>query len=596
LKYIEIRTKYLELLKKHKHAIIPSASLIPENDPSSLFVNSGMFPLVPFLMGEKHPAGNRLANSQRCVRTIDIEEVGDPSHCTTFEMLGNWSLNDYFKKEAINITVEFFVDELGIDIQKIYATVFKGDKDAPRDEESFKVWQTIFSERGLNANEHIQEFGKKENWWELSGGGPCGPDSEIFYDTGKEKCSNSCNVSCNCGKYLELGNNVFMQFLKKGDKYEPLGRHNVDFGGGLDRLAMILQEKESVFETDIYNPILQKVQTMSKMDSITSQRIIVDHIKAATWMILDGVQPGRTEREYILRRLIRRSVRHGKKLGINNSFLKEIADIAITQFAPVWPELEEQRNEIVNTVVKEEEKFSKTLREGLKEVEKISSNSDKKEFFTNNNGISFKIYETYGFPPEMFIEELNNYGIKVDEEKFWINHKEAFKEHQDRSRTASKGLFKGGMADDSEKSIKLHTTTHLLLHALRQILGDEVYQKGSNITPERLRFDFPSENKLTEEQVKEVEDIVNQAIEKGLDITYEEVAKDEAMRIVPFASFEDKYNEFVKVYYVGPKASPFSVEICNGPHVKNTKELGKFKIIKQENVGAGIKRIKAILE
>ncbi len=598
LKYKEIRERYLKFFEMNGHSIIPSSSLVPENDPSTLFVNSGMFPLVPFLLGEKHPAGKRLANSQRCVRTIDIEEVGNESHCTTFEMLGNWSLNDYFKKEAINFTISFLVDNLGMDINRIYATVFEGDKDAPKDTESIEVWKKLFKERGIETDvgkgQRIQSYGKKDNWWELPGGGPCGPCTEIFYDTGKESCGENCHISCDCGKYLEIGNNVLMEYLKEGNSYKPLGIHNVDFGGGLDRLAVILQDKKSVYETDIYYPILKKIQQLSKEENIESQRIVVDHIKASTWIIMDGVEPGRTQREYILRRLIRRAVRHAKTLGIEENFTRKIGLVAIEQFSQIWEDLNKEKERILEILETEEEKFNKTLRDGLKEVRKITKDSDK--IFKNEDGVSFKIYETHGFPPEMLIEELENEGIEIDKESFWQNHTEAFKKHQERSRTASQGLFKGGLADTSDKSVKLHTATHLLLKALREVLGPEVSQKGSNISPDRLRFDFPSEQKLTSEQIEQVEKIINDNIEKGLDVTYEEMSKEKAMKIVDIASFEDKYDNIIKVYYIGDKKKPFSVEICNGPHIKNTKELGRFKITKQENVGAGIKRIKAVLE
>lgn len=593
--YKEIREKYLEFFKENGHSIIESTSLIPENDPSTLFVNSGMFPLIPFLLGEKHPAGKRLANSQRCIRTIDIEEVGNHSHCTAFEMLGNWSLNDYFKKEAINLTMSFFVDILQIDINKIYVSVFEGDSDAPKDTQSIEIWEEVFKKRGIDAKvgpgEKIQMYGKKENWWELSAGGPCGPCTEIFYDTGKESCGNNCNVACNCGKYLEIGNNVLIEYFKENNTYKPLGRHNVDFGGGLDRLAIILQNKESVFETDIYFPILQKVKKLSKKQNLKSQRIIVDHIKSATWIIMDGVLPGRTEREYILRRIIRRAVRHGKILGIEDNFTRQVGLVAIEQFSTIWGDLEKRKENILNILEQEEEKFNKTLKDGLKEVKKITE-----KVFENKDGTSFKIYETYGFPPEMLIEELKVNGVEINEELFWQNHNKAFKAHQEKSRTASKGLFKGGLADTSDKSIKLHTATHLLLKALREVVDPDIYQKGSNISPERLRFDFPSDQKLTPEEIEKVENIVNEKIENGLDVSFEEKTLQEATDIVPNASFEDRYDKVVKVYYIGEKENPFTVEICNGPHVKNTKELGKFKIIKQENVGAGIKRIKAILE
>jgi alanyl-tRNA synthetase len=598
MKYKAVRKKYLEFFKKNEHAIIPSASLVPENDPSTLFVNSGMLPLVPFLLGEKHPNGTKLANSQRCVRTIDIDEVGDAYHCTTFEMLGNWSINDYFKETAINLTVSFFVDELGLDINRIYASVFEGNKDVPMDRESIRTWEELFKARGIEAKvgrgERIQAFGKKENWWELANGGPCGPDSEIFYDIGMEKCSKDCNVSCNCGKYVEIGNNVFMEFLKEGNTYKPLGKHNVDFGGGLDRLAMLLQNKDSVFETDIYNPIFKQVQSIAEKTNITSERIITDHIKAATWIIMDGVSPGRTEREYVLRRLIRRAIRHARLIGIKSNFTSMIGKICIEQWKDIWVKLEEKQEEILSTLDEEENKFNKTLQSGLKEVEKIIK--QEKHIFKNEDGLSFKIYETHGFPPEMLIEELEAGGIKIDKETFWKNHQKQFEEHQEKSRTASAGLFKGGMSDSSQNTIRLHTVTHLLLRALYDVLGDHIHQKGSNINPERLRLDFPSERKLTDEEIDRVENIVNEQIEKGLDIFFEEKSKEEAINIVPYASFEDKYQENVKIYYIGDKKNPYTVEICNGPHVKNTKDLGKFKIIKQENVGSNIKRIKAILE
>lgn len=583
--YLEIRKRYLEHLKKHNHTIIPSASLVPENNPSVLFVNAGMFPLIPYLTGEQHPSGVRLANSQRCLRTIDIDSVGDATHLTTFEMLGNWSLNDYFKEEAIRITVEFFVDELGFDFDKISASVFKGDENAPMDEVSIEVWKKIFKERGKDAkvgeDELIRPLGRDDNWWEPDGGGPCGPDSEIFFDMG--------------GALVELGNNVFMEYLKQDDKYGPLGRHNVDFGGGLDRLAMISQGVSSVYETDIYLPILQKVKELSKEDFIRSQRIVADHIKAATWIIADGVVPGRTQREYILRRLIRRAIRHGKILGIEGNFTKEVAEIAITQFSPVHENLEVNRENILKVIDEEETKFNQTVERGLKEFEKIFASLSDKEF-KNENGETFKLYETYGFPLEMSIEELNSKGVKFEEEEIRGRHEEAFNAHQEKSRESSKGLFKGGLADTSEMSTKYHTATHLLLAALYKVLGSHIQQRGSNITPERLRLDFPNDAKLTDEQLREVEDMVNKAISDGLEVKFEEMPKDEALKRAPYAAFGEKYADIVKLYTIGSPENPFSVEICGGPHVENTNELGHFKIVKQENVGAGVKRIKAVLE
>ena len=592
LSYKQIYEAYLNFFQRNGHTVIPSAPLVPENDPSVLFVNAGMFPLVPFLKGQEHPKGKRLVNIQRCIRTGDIEEVGNRYHCTAFIMLGNWSLNDYFKKEAINMTVEFFTKELGLDINNIYASVFKGDQDAPQDTESIEVWKEIFSKHGIDAKvgdgERIQPLGKKENWWGLESGGPCGPDSEIFYDTGKEKCGNNCNVSCNCGKYVEIGNNVFMEYQKDGDKITPLGRHNVDFGGGLERLTALLQNVDSVYDTDIYKPIMNKVKELSQIEEIKSQRVIVDHIKAATWIIMDGVTPSRTQQGYILRRLIRRAVRHGKKLGIENSFCKEIANIAIGQFKGIWEGLETEKENILTVIDTEEEKFNRTLERGLRELDKMVQ---KKNIIDGKD--AFLLYETYGLPLEVTEEILQEKNISLENRELF---QEAEETHQEKSRTAAKGFFKGGLADTSEMSIKYHTASHLLLEALRRILGEHVYQKGSNITPERLRMDFPNETKLTPEQVKEVEDIVNEQIQKGLDVTFVEKEKEEALKLVPFAAFSEKYADKVKVYYIGPTDNPFSVEICNGPHVDNIKELGKFKITKQENVGAGVKRIKAVLE
>jgi len=592
LSYNQIWQKYIEFFEKHGHQAIPSSPLVPENDPSVLFVNAGMFPLVPFLNGQEHPKGNRLVNIQRCIRTGDIDEVGDAFHCTAFIMLGNWSLNDYFKKEAIEMTVEFFVEELGLDINNIYASVFEGDNNAPQDTESIEVWKEIFSRYNIDAKvgkeERIQPFGKKENWWGLESGGPCGPDSEIFYDTGTEKCGDECNVSCNCGKYVEIGNNVFMQYLKTGEQILPLGRHNVDFGGGLERLAGLLQSVDSVYEIDTYRPITEKVRGLSKVENIESQRIIVDHLKAATWIVMDGVEPSRSQQGYILRRLIRRAIRHGKKLGIEKPFTREVAEIAIEQFKDTWEELATQKEHILNIIEEEEIKFGKTLNSGLRVLEKMLNKNSQ---VTGKD--AFLLYETYGLPLELTEEILKEKEIGIENRE---DFKKAEEEHQEKSRTASKGLFKGGLADTSEMSTKYHTASHLLLAALRKVLGNHVYQKGSNITPERLRMDYPNDAHLTDEQVKEVEDMVNEQIKKGLTVGKKEMPKEEALKVVPFAAFSERYPDIVNVYYIGPEENPFSIEICNGPHVENIKDLGIFKISKQENVGAGVKRIKAVLE
>jgi alanyl-tRNA synthetase len=576
LSYKEIRQKYIEYFKRNGHEEIPSASLVPENDPSVLFVNAGMFPLVPFLQGEKHPKGVRLVDSQRCVRTIDIESVGDSYHCTTFEMLGNWSLNDYFKKEAITLTMGFFIEELGFDINDIYATVFAGDESTPKDIESIQVWKDIFTQYGIDAQREarILEKGKEDNWWELATGGPCGPDSEIFYKINNE--------------LVEIGNNVFMQYLKIGNEYKDLGRHNVDFGGGLERLACVSQGVDNFYETDIYKPIFDIVKTLSKNDILKSERIITDHIKAATWIIMDGVQPGRNAQGYVLRRLIRRAIRHGRKLGIEGLFTREVGKVAIDQFSPIWPELKDNEERILNILEEEEKKFSRTLENGLKELDKKL-----KEQSSISGKDAFALYETYGLPLEVTEEIVQERGKEITTREQYY---EAEKEHQKKSRTASAGMFKGGLADTSDMSTKYHTATHLLLATLRKILGPQIYQKGSNITPERLRFDFPADEKLTDEQIKEVENLVNEQIEADLPVMYEEIPKEEALKLVPYAAFSNKYSDMVKVYYIGEKNNPYSIEICNGPHVSSTKALGTFKIVKQENVGAGIKRIKAVLE
>ncbi len=579
LTYEQIREKYIKFFQRHGHQEIPSAPLVPEDDPSVLFVNAGMFPLVPFLKGEKHPNGEKLVNAQRCIRTGDIDEVGDPFHVSSFEMLGNWSLNNYFKKEAIEMTVQFFLEELELDINRIYTTIFEGENDIPMDTTSIEVWKEIYFRHGIDAkvgkNERIIPKGREDNWWGLASGGPCGPDNEIFY-------------KIDSGEMVEIGNNVFMEYLLENGTYKPLGRHNVDFGGGLDRLAAMCQSVSSIYEIDIYNPILEKVRTLSKKSDIKSERIIADHIKAATWIVMDGVVPSNTKQGYILRRLIRRAVRHGRKLEIDGIFTKDIASICIDQFSMILPKLSENREYILQVIEEEEIKFNKTLTNGLKELDRTLL---KNEIVDGMK--AFQLYETYGLPLEVTEEILKENNKEISNRDDFFT---AQQEHQEKSRTASAGMFKGGLSDTSEQTIKYHTATHLLLAALRRVLGDHIYQKGSNITPERLRLDFPNDTKLTEQQVKDVEDLVNGAIEQNLDVNFKEYPKEEALNLVPFAAFEEKYGDIVKIYYIGEEEDPFSIEICNGPHVQNTRSLGKFRIDKQENVGAGVKRIKAVLE
>lgn len=577
-------------MKRKNHVEIPSAPIIPEDDPSMLFVGAGMVPLVPYLSGEKHPDGTRLTNSQRCLRTVDIDEVGDTSHCTAFEMLGNWSLNDYFKKQALHYTIEFFQKELNIDIKKIYASVFVGNKHAQKDEESLMAWKYIFNEYGIEAKagpkDRIQMYDEK-CWWELDVGGPCGPCSEIFYDTGAKPCSPQCHINCNCGKYLELGNNVFMEYLKKGDTYSPLGRHNVDFGGGLDRIVAISQKKNSVYETDLYLPLFEAVTALAPNGNIKSLRIIADHMKAATWVICDGVVPGRTEQGYVLRRIIRKAIRHARSIGIEQKFTREIASIAIAQFSQILPSLSTEKSRICDTIEEEENKFLKTLVDGSKQFER---HIKEKGSLTGED--AFHLYETYGFPFEVTQEMLREKNLSLNAEEY----EHAYQSHKDQSRTAAKGFFKGGLSDTSDMSKRYHTSTHLLNRALRIVLGDQIFQKGSNISPERLRFDFPSDRKLTEDELARVEQIVNEQIKKALPVTWKEMPKEDALKVVPKAVFIEKYGSKVKVYSIGKGENLFSQEICGGPHVENTSELGKFKIIKQENIAAGVKRIKAILK
>jgi len=605
MKYAEIRKKYLDYLKKHGHSEIINASLVPENDPTILFTPAGMSPIVPYLLGNKHPQGKKLTNVQRCIRTGDIDEVGDNTHLTFFEMLGNWSLNDYYKKEAVEITFSFLVNELNIDPEKLYLSVFQGNKVAPQDKNYIQAIKDLFQKVKIEARvgdrERIQLFDKNKCWWELSAGGPCGPCSEIFYDTGKPYCSEKCNVNCDCGKFVELGNNVFMEFLKTEDKYQPLSVHNVDFGGGIARLAMIMQNVDSVYEVDIMKPIINKVKSIAKQNDVRSTRIVCEHINSAVFIIMDEITPSNTEQGYILRRLIRRAIRHAKMIGINELFTKEIALVVIEKWKELYPELIEKKEYILKELEKEEEKFAKTVENGLKEVDKIlmaykqSYSKDSLPVFENKNGLSFYFYETYGFPAEMFLEELKSRGMRVNDNLFWKTHNNAFQEHQDKSREGVNQRFKGGLADNSGASIKYHTASHLLNAALKEIVGTHVYQKGSNITPERLRFDFPNETKLTSEQVKKVEDWVNDKIKKELPITFQETTLEEAKEQNAEGVFQNKYSDKVKVYTIKDGDKIISREICGGPHVSNTGELGVFQIIKQENIGSGVKRIKAVL-
>ncbi|MBN2509546.1 MAG: alanine--tRNA ligase [Spirochaetales bacterium] len=590
----ELREKYIAFFKSKGHAQISGASLIPENDPTVLFTTAGMHPLVPYLLGEPHPAGTRLTDHQKCIRTGDIEAVGDPSHLTFFEMLGNWSLGDYFKQEAISMSYEFLTSPqwLGISPEKLSVTVFAGDDDAPRDEESASYWRDL----GI-PDERIYFLPKDDNWWGPAGQtGPCGPDTEMFMDTGKESCGPDCRPGCHCGKYFEVWNDVFMQYNKNRDGvFEKLSRTCVDTGMGIERTITILQNKKSVYETELFADVIAKICALSGTgygnDGLkdVSIRIISDHVRTATFILGDqrGVTPSNVGQGYILRRLIRRAIRHGRKLGIEGMFLAEPAKIIIDMYAGVYPELKDNRDKVLSELAKEEEKFLKTLQKGEAEFEKLLPNLMRNPRKVIPGRVAFRLYDTYGFPVEITEELASEHGFSVDKEGF----DEAFKKHQEASKLGAEKTFKGGLADNSDLTTRLHTATHLLHKALRLVLGEHVQQKGSNITPERLRFDFSHDDKMTDEQIQKVEDIVNEQIRKAQPVTMEVMTLDEAKAAGALAFFGEKYEEKVKVYTVGD----YSKEVCGGPHVDNTSELGRFKIQKEQSSSAGVRRIRAVL-
>ena len=589
MKAIEIRNKYLDFFKRHGHAVIPSAPLIPENDPSVLFTTAGMQPLVPYLLGEKHPEGTRLTDFQKCLRTNDIDEVGDNRHLTYFEMLGNWSLGDYFKEESIALSFEFLTKELGIPVEKLSVTCFAGDKDCQRDEVTASCWKKA----GI-PEDRIYYFGKDDNWWIAGEEGPCGPDTEMFYDTGKPKCSENCNPSCGCGKYVEIWNNVFMEFFKTKDgKYTKLKQHNVDTGLGLERMTMLLQGKETPFDTELFKPVMDKLQELAgENDSIESRRIVSEHLRSSMMIIQDGGLPSNVDRGYILRRLIRRMVRHLRKLQINLNELGELIDLNIDTLKEMYPELHQNSNKIKSVIIEEKDKFEKTLERGEREFNKIVNRMKNEGQDTISGQDLFTLYETYGFPPEVTQDLAREAGLKVDTTEF----DKLFKEHQEKSRMGSEQKFKGGLAGTGEQEVRYHTTTHLLNAALKVILGKDVHQKGSNITPERMRFDFSCDHKLTDDEKKKVEDLVNEWISRGLDVKCEEMKKDDAIKSGAECMFIEKYPDIVTVYSIGNDKETVSKELCGGPHVKNTSELGHFKIKKEEASSAGVRRIKAILE
>ena len=612
----EIRQLFLDFFEKKGHVIIPSASLIPENDPTTLFTGSGMQPMLRYLLGEKHPLGKKIVDVQKCFRSQDIEEVGNNRHTTFFEMLGNWSLGDFFKKEQIVWMFEFLTKEIGLKPGNLYVTVFRGNEKLglPCDEESVKIWQEVFAGAGIEArvadfaerdgmgDGRIFYYDEKKNWWSRAGvpdnmpiGEPGGPDSEMFWDfgAGLKLHENSkfkdqpCHVNCDCGRFLEIGNNVFMEYVKTEKGFSLLPQKNVDFGGGLERIIAAKNNNPDIFETDVFKPLMLKIQGLASDLNIGVIRILADHLRASVFLIADGVRPSNKEAGYILRRLLRRILAYQIKYDIHADLFPENVEIIKEKFGKIYPEVKETKI-ILEVLENETQKFQEVIREGIKKIDELNQNGVQLTGQT-----AFYLYQTYGLPLEISQELAKRKTADIKE-----NFDEEFEKHQDLSRTASAGMFKGGLADASEQTIKYHTAAHLMLAALRKILGEGVLQKGSNITSERLRFDFSYSEKMTPEQIKQVEDLVNEKIKEDLSVICEEMDLEEAKNQGAMGVFDQKYGERVKVYTIGNSSTGefFSKEICGGPHVNRASEIGKFKILKEEAVGAGIRRIRAIIE
>ena len=581
MKAIELRNKYLKFFERNGHKVIPSAPLIPENDPSVLFNTAGMQPLVPYLLGEEHPEGRRLVDYQKCIRTNDIEEVGDNRHLTYFEMLGNWSLGDYFKKESIKMSFEFLTQDLEIPVDKLSVTCFGGNEVLGKDEEAAGYWE----DAGI-PRERI--YFLKDNWWIAGDTGPCGSDTEIFYDTGKPKCSPECNPDCDCGKYVEIWNNVFMEFYKHEDgKLTPLKQKNVDTGLGLERVNMLLQGKETPYDTEIFEPVMKRLEELQKIDDIYSRRVVAEHLRSSMMIISDGGRPSNLDRGYVLRRLIRRMIRQMNKLQIDLNELVGLIDLNIDTLKEMYPDLEKNRETIKTTLLEEREKFVKTLAHGEKEFEKEMKKIREQGKDVLEGKVVFRLYDTYGFPPEVTADLARENNLKIDLDGF----KALFKEHQEKSRAGSEQKFKGGLAGTGEMETKYHTATHLLNAALKKVLGNHVHQRGSNITAERMRFDFSHDSKMTDEEKKATEDLVNEWIKASIPVEKLEMKKDDAIAMGAEAMFIEKYGDIVSVYKIGD----ISLELCGGPHVSNTSELGHFTIKKEESSSSGVRRIKAIL-
>jgi len=583
----KLKKMYLEFFQKNGHMVIANSSLIPENDPTALFISAGMHPLVPYLLGQPHPSGTKLVNVQKCLRTNDIDEVGDSFHLSFFEMLGNWSLGDYFKEESIPWSYEFLTSEewLNIDKERLSVTVFAGDGDLPRDNESAKIWEGI----GV-PKERIFYLPKEDNWWGPVGStGPCGPDTEIFYDTGVEPCGSTCQPGCGCGKYNEIWNNVFMQYNRTpGGEYELLEQRNVDTGMGVERTVSVLQGKKNVYETEIFVPLLNKIKELADIQEISDEqnksvRVMMDHSRAATFLLADGIVPRNIEQGYVLRRIIRGAIRHGKMMGIEDEFLSELSQTVIRMYAEDNPHLKSNEEFILAELRKEYKKFNNTLAKGLRRFNRIAS---KKQIIDGKD--AFLLYQSFGFPIEITKELGLENNIPVDIDGF----DEEFQKHQKVSRASADKKFGSGLADSQKETVKLHTATHLLNEALRVVLSKDIVQRGSNITYERLRFDFNFDRKLTDQEKKDVEAVVNEQIKKAIPIEKIETSLEEGMKMATQAVFGDKYGDKVTVYSIGD----FSTELCSGPHVENTGELGHFKIVKEQGISAGVRRIRAVLE
>ena len=598
MKTSELRSKYLAFFKEQGHSVIPSVSLIPDNDPSTLFTSSGMQPLVPYFLGQPHPEGKRLVNSQKSFRAQDMEEIGDNRHTTFFEMLGNWSLGDYFKREQLRWAFEFLTKEIGLDPHRIYVSVFNGQGSIAKDTEAIEIWKELYQTVGIDAKEgeRIFAYPASKNWWSRSGepenmpaGEPGGPDSELFFEypnvSHDPAFGDSCHVNCDCGRFVEIGNSVFMQYKKEADgSLSELSQRNVDFGGGLERLVAATLNEPDVFKIDIFQPLLALLESKSgkiygqEVTETRYMRIVCDHSRAATMLMSDGALPSNKAQGYVVRRLIRRAIRFGRLLNLPPGFITEIGASILDSYADIYPVTPEKHAAILTALTQEETKFHAMLGKGLKEIEKIPALT---------GALAFKLFETYGFPWEMTEEIARERGQQVDRAEF----EGEFKKHQDLSRTSAKGMFKGGLADHGEAVVKLHTTTHLMHQALRSVLGTHVQQKGSNITNERLRFDFSHSQKVTPEEIKEVERIVNEQIARNLKVSFADTTYDDAIKAGALAFFGERYPEKVKVYEIGD----FSKEICGGPHIENTTVLGRFSISREEASSAGVRRIYAIL-